>query len=380
MKRIIPYGRQFISKDDIKNVSKILRQDIITSGSKVPEFEKEIQKYLKCKYSTVCNSGTSAIFLSLLSIGVKKNDVIIMPAINFIAAYNVSKILGAKIYLADVNKFNGQMSPEDVINICKKFKIKKIKALIVMYNSGYPSNSDKFYKLKKKYKCFIIEDACHALGAEYKFKKKFFKIGSCKHADISTFSLHPLKTITSGEGGIVTTNSKILDDKIKKFRSLGIKKSKFKHWDYDVELTGFNFRLTDFQCSLGISQLKKIKLFLNKRKQIVKKYNLSFKKLLQICTPETYKSYISSNHLYLINLKKYDIKIKENFIKHMMKYKIITQQHYKPLYKFKNFSGKYISKNAEIYYKSTISLPIFYQLSSKEQNYIINKVNSFFKN
>ena len=132
MKRIIPYGRQFISKDDIKNVSKILRQDIITSGSKVPEFEKEIQKYLKCKYSTVCNSGTSAIFLSLLSIGVKKNDVIIMPAINFIAAYNVSKILGAKIYLADVNKFNGQMSPEDVINICKKFKIKKIKALIVM--------------------------------------------------------------------------------------------------------------------------------------------------------------------------------------------------------------------------------------------------------
>jgi len=380
MKRIIPYGRQFISKEDIKNVSKTLKKDIITSGSEIPKFEKEIQKYLKCKYSTVCNSGTSALFLSLLSIGVKKNDVVIMPSINFVASHNVSKILGAKIYLADVNRYNGQMSPDDVINVCKKFKIKKIKALIVMYNGGYPLNSEKFYNLKKKYKCYIIEDACHALGAEYRFKKNLFKIGSCKHSDISTFSLHPLKTITSGEGGIVTTNSKILDYKIKKFRSLGIKRSKEKHWDYDVELTGFNFRLTDFQCSLGLSQLKKIKNFLKKRKQIVKKYNLGLKKINQINIPIISKSYNSSNHLYLINIKRYNMKKKESFIRYMMKNKILTQQHYKPVYKFKSFKGKYVSRNAEIYYKSTVSLPIFYQLSSKEQNYIISKVNSFFKN
>ena len=380
MKRIIPYGRQFISKEDIKNVSKTLRKDIITSGSEIPKFEKEIQKYLKCKYSTVCNSGTSALFLSLLSIGLKKNDVVIMPSINFVASHNVSKILGAKIYLADVNKYNGQMSPDDVINVCKKFKIKKIKALIVMYNGGYPLNSEKFYNLKKKYKCYIIEDACHALGAEYRFKKNLFKIGSCKHADISTFSLHPLKTITSGEGGIVTTNSKILDDQIKKFRSLGINRSKEKHWDYDVELTGFNFRLTDFQCSLGLSQLKKIKNFLKKRKQIAKKYNLGLKKINQINIPIISKSYNSSNHLYLINIKRYNMKKKESFIRYMMKNKILTQQHYKPVYKFKSFKGKYVSRNAEIYYNSTVSLPIFYQLSSKEQNYIISKVNSFFKN
>ena len=380
MKRIIPYGRQFISKEDIKNVSKTLKKDIITSGSEIPKFEKEIQKYLKCKYSTVCNSGTSALFLSLLSIGLKKNDVVIMPSINFVASHNVSKILGAKIYLADVNKYNGQMSPDDVINVCKKFKIKKIKALIVMYNGGYPLNSEKFYNLKKKYKCYIIEDVCHALGAEYRFKKNLFKIGSCKHADISTFSLHPLKTITSGEGGIVTTNSKILDDKIKKFRSLGINRSKEKHWDYDVELTGFNFRLTDFQCSLGLSQLKKIKNFLKKRKQIVKKYNLGLKKINQINIPIISKSYNSSNHLYLINIKRYNMKKKESFIRYMMKNRILTQQHYKPVYKFKSFKGKYVSRNAEIYYNSTVSLPIFYQLSSKEQNYIISKVNSFFKN
>ncbi len=380
MKKIIPYGRQFISREDIRYVSRSLKKDMITSGNEVLKFEKEIQKYLKCRYSTACSSGTSALFLSLLSIGIKKNDIIIMPSINFVASYNISKILGAKVYLADVDKFSGQMSPENVIDVCKKFKLKKVKALIVMYNGGYPKNSEKFFKLKKKLNCFIIEDACHALGAEYRFNRKMLKIGSCKHSDICTFSLHPLKTITTGEGGIVTTNSKALNQKIKKLRSLGIQKSLNKHWDYDVRLTGFNFRLTDFQCSLGISQLKKIKIFIQRRSQIAKKYNFAFKKLNQLNIPHYVNNYKSSHHLYLINLKKHNMKKKEDFMKYMIRNKILTQYHYKPVYKFKNFEGKYLSKNAEIYYKSTISLPIFYKLSSKEQNYVINKVNSFFNN
>ena len=122
MKKIIPYGRQFISREDIRYVSRSLKKDMITSGNEVLKFEKEIQKYLKCRYSTACSSGTSALFLSLLSIGIKKNDIIIMPSINFVASYNISKILGAKVYLADVDKFSGQMSPENVIDVCKKFK------------------------------------------------------------------------------------------------------------------------------------------------------------------------------------------------------------------------------------------------------------------
>jgi len=380
MKKIIPYGRQFISREDIRYVSRSLKKDMITSGNEVLKFEKEIQKYLKCRYSTACSSGTSALFLSLLSIGIKKNDIIVMPSINFVASYNVSKILGAKVYLADVDKFSGQMSPENVIDVCKKFKLKKVKALIVMYNGGCPKNSENFFKLKKKLNCFIIEDACHALGAEYKFNRKMLKIGSCRHSDICAFSLHPLKTITTGEGGIVTTNSKALNQKIKKLRSLGIQKSSNKHWDYDVRITGFNFRLTDFQCSLGISQLKKIKIFIQRRNQIAKKYNFAFKKLNQLNIPHYVNNYRSSHHLYLINLKKHNMKKKENFMKYMIRNKILTQYHYKPVYKFKNFEGKYLSKNAEIYYKSTISLPIFYKLSSKEQNYVINKVNSFFNN
>ena len=164
MKKIIPYGRQFIDQQDIISVTQSLMKDKITTGLLVDKFEKEINKYLKCKYSVTCNSGTSSIYLALQSIQLKKNDIIIMPSINFIASYNIAKLFGAKVYVADVNSESGQMRPEDVINCCKKFKLKKIKALILMYHGGYPENAEKFRKFRKKLGCYIIEDACHAFG------------------------------------------------------------------------------------------------------------------------------------------------------------------------------------------------------------------------
>ena len=148
-----------------------------------------------------------------------------------------------------------------------------------MYNSGYPNYADQFYKLKKKYNCKIVEDTCHALGAEYKFNQNKFKIGSCKHSDLCTFSFHPLKTITTGEGGAVTTNSKKYFKKMLLFRSHGIERNKKEHWKYQISDFGFNLRLTDFQCALGISQLKKIDKFVNKRKKIATNYKKKLKKL-----------------------------------------------------------------------------------------------------
>ena len=143
-----------------------------------------------------------------------KNDIILMPAVNFISSYNMAKIMQLKIYLVDVDEYTGQITPDKVLDCIKKNKLKKIKALIVMYNGGYPENVKQFYDIKKKYNFLIIEDACHALGAEYKHKKKYYKIGSCKHSDVCTFSMHPLKTITSGEGGIISTNNFICDSSI----------------------------------------------------------------------------------------------------------------------------------------------------------------------
>tara|TARA_E500000178_G_C17038379_1_gene764884 strand:- start:10604 stop:11740 length:1137 start_codon:yes stop_codon:yes gene_type:complete len=375
--KYIPYGRQYIDKKDINAVSKVLKNDIITSGNQVLTFEKKLNKYLKSKYSSVCNSGTSAIYLSLLSINLKKNDIIIMPAINFISSFNIAKTIGAKIYLADVDRITGQMTPEHVEECCKKFKIKKAKAIIVMYNGGYPHNAEKFLKFKKKLSCFIIEDACHALGASYRYKNSFKKIGSCSHSDICTFSLHPLKTITSGEGGVVTTNSKYLDEKIKMYRSLGIRRLNNNHWQYDVSLCGFNFRLNEFQSALGISQLSKINLFVKRRKEIAKIYDNELKKVKKINISKYNTNLIPSYHLYLIN-SNFSHNEKNKFFNFMKKKKIMIQYHYIPIYKFSNFKGKYIGKNAEIYFKSTVSLPIYYELSRTKQNYVINKLKEFF--
>ena len=378
MKTPIPYGRQYIDKLDVREVSIALTNDKITSGEITINFENKISKFLNCKYSISCNSGTSAIFIALHALNIKKGDKIIMPSINFISSYSVAKLLGAKVYLADVDKFTGQMRPEDVENCCKKFGIKNFNVLVVMYNGGYPQNAEKFKKLKNKYKCYIVEDACHALGSSYKIKNKYYKIGSCKHSDICTFSLHPLKTITTGEGGIVTTNNKFLSDKMKMIRSLGIKRSNNKHWEYNITLKGLNFRLTEFQSALGQSQLKKINKFIKKRKEIFFKYNTELKKINQVLTLNFESDYYSSHHLYIIHLNEKNKNQKEKLIKFMLKNKVILQYHYIPIYKFKIFKDKYINKNAKDYYQSAISLPIYYTLKKKEQNLIIRLLKEFF--
>ena len=377
--KIIPYGRQYIDHKDIKSVSRVLNGELITTGSQIDKFENKIKKFLNCKYSITCNSGTSALFLAFKSIDIKSNDIIIMPAINFVASYNIAKQLNAKIFLADIDKETGQMLPSNVIDVCKKYKIKRIKAVVTMYNSGYPYDAEKFKKLKDIYNCFIIEDACHAFGASYKIENKNIKVGSCLHSDISTFSLHPLKTITTGEGGIVTTNSKKIAEKVKKIRSLGIEKNSNKHWEYDVKYVGFNFRLNDFQCALGLSQLDKISKFIAQRKKIFLNYQKLLSKIKEINLPIHLTKYTSSHHLFIINLKKSNIKLKEKFIKFMLKNKILLQYHYIPVYRFKVFRGKYINKNSEIYYKSAISLPIYYGLKYNEQVYITKKIKEFFK-
>ena len=259
----IPYNKQFIDHKDILEVSNSLKKKLITTGVYVKKFEKNISQFMNVKFSLSCNSGTSALHLAMLAINLKPNDIIIMPAINFIAIYNMCKLMKAKIFLADVDPFTGQMTPQTLLNCIERNKLKKIKAIITMYLGGYPENIIEFYNIKKKFNCYLIEDACHALGAKYKFKNKYLPIGSCKHSDISVFSLHAVKTITSGEGGIVNTNNKVLYNKMLNLRSHGIKRDKSSHWKYNVICSGFNYRLSDINCALALSQLKKISKFIN---------------------------------------------------------------------------------------------------------------------
>ena len=380
-KKLISYGRQFIDNSDKKLVQKALSNDLITTGPYVKKFENELNRYLKCKYSYSCSSGTAAIHLAMLSLNLKEKDVVLMPAINFIASYNVAKSMQLKVYLVDVDQYTGQITPNSVIECIKRNKLKRIKVLISMYQGGFPEYSKKFYDLKKKYNFFIIEDACHALGSEYKYKDKFYKIGSCKHSDICTFSLHPLKTITSGEGGIVTTNNLEIAKNIKLFRSHGILRDKKKYWKYDVIRNGFNYRLSDINCALGLSQLKKINFFLKSRKKIYEKYLIELKNYnLNLSMPNYSKNIKPSFHLFLINIVFTKLKKnKDHFIKYLNKHNIMPQFHYIPIYKFKICKEKNVKlPGSEKYFKNSVSIPIYVNLKKKDQEKVFKVIKNYF--
>jgi len=377
------YGKQFIDNSDIKSVNKALKSNYLSQGPINKKLEDKFQNYFNVKHAFTCSSGTAALHLAFLAIGLKKNDYVLMPSVNFIASYNLCKSLGAKIILIDVDNLTGQIRADEILKKLKKLKKFKVKAIVNMLNGGYPQNLEDFYTLKKKLNCYLIDDSCHALGAKYIYKGKIKKIGSCKHTDISTFSLHPLKTITSGEGGVITTNNSRLANLIKSYRSHGLSKDKKRYWIYSLSNYGFNFRLSEIGASLALSQLSKVNEFIKKRKKIAKIY---LKKLSNyknfIHFPEYQQFENSSFHLFLIHLDfkkfKYD---KNHFFQFLNKKGIYPQFHYTPIYrldknikvKIKEFPG------SEKYLKSAISLPIYYNLNFIDQNYVIKELLNYIK-
>ena len=377
--KYIRYGSQTIDKSDVQYVNKCLTSSFLTTGPAIIKFENSFCKYTGSKYSLACSSGTSALHMAFLSIGLKKNDNIILPSINFIAAANMCNLIGANIFFADVDQISGQMTPQTLIACFKRHKIKKIKAFCTMYHGGIPNNAKEFYKIKKKFKCFLIEDSCHALGGMYSRKNNEY-VGNCKYADISTFSFHPVKSITTGEGGMLTTNKKELISKAKLFRNHGITKKYLKennNWFYQIEDIGFNYRMNEIQASLGISQLKKLNKFINKRNMIAKKYKLLFSKYSFIKQVDSYNNDLKSAwHLYVINFSFKNLKISKNdFIQKLHKKKIGVQVHYipnhlQPLYA----KNKYSLIGAKKYFENSLSIPIYPNLKMNEMKKVVNSI------
>lgn len=365
-------GRQFVSSKNILHVKKALKNNLLANGPLSLEFENKIKKKLNCRYVLSCNSGTSALYLSLKSLNLKKGSIVIIPAINFIAAANVCTFLDLKIYLADVDKETGQLTVDEVRKCIKINNIKNPKVIINMYLAGNPRSIYDFYKLKKELGCYLIEDACHAFGSKYVHKKNYY-IGSCKHADISTFSFHPLKSITTGEGGAMTTNSKKIYENAKLIRSHGIQKKR-NYWNYDVVVPGLNFRMSEINAALGISQLSELNRFIKKRKKIYNFYNKqlnffkNFTKIVQV-EKKTYSSY----HLVLANINFKKIKIsKESFFLKMKKKNIFLHYHYIPIFLFKYYRFKKKNyPNSLYFYKNFLSLPIYYGLNLNQLRRVV---------
>jgi dTDP-4-amino-4,6-dideoxygalactose transaminase len=370
------YGKQSIIKSDISAAVKCLKSNFLTGGPNVGNFEKEISKITGCKYSLSCNSGTSAIFLTALTLDLKKGENIIVPNISFVASFNIFSFLDCNVYLADVDSCTGQITPESIIQCIKKEKINKLKCFVTMPLGGSIINAEGFYDIKKKYKCFWMEDNCHALGSSYSFKNKIEKGGSCRHSDFSIFSFHPIKAITTFEGGCINFKSKKLFNKAKLLRSHGITKKK-NYWEYDVILNGFNFRLSDVSAAVGISQLKRLKQFIAKRRSIAKLYFKLLKNNKNIKFNFHKFPIHNSWHLFIILIDfKYLKFSKKYFIKKLNSKGIFPQVNYIPTSKFSVYKGKKNFKLSENFFNKEISLPIFFDLKNKQIIKICDHINN----
>ncbi len=377
---MIRYSEQYIDQKDISSVIKILKSDLITTGPKISEFEKSLSKKVKSKYCVVFNSATSALHSACIALGLKRNDWVWTSTNSFVASANCGLYCGAKIDFVDIELETYNIDLKKLETKLGKTKKKLLpKIIIPVAFAGQSYDLDHLVRLSKKYKFKILEDASHALGAKYKNRN----VGSNKDT-ISVFSFHPVKMITTGEGGSAHTNNKRYYDIMKSVSSHGIvrKKNNLNHGInyllYEQKYLGFNYRLTDIQAALGISQLKKLSLFIKKRRMIANIYNQYLnRKNLTLPIEKNYAK--SSFHLYVVLMK--NKKKRDDLINSLKKESIYTNIHYKPIHLqsyFKKLGFKKGDfKNAENYYERAISLPIHPNLKKKEVMKIIRKVNNF---
>ncbi len=376
---MIPYSHQTIDNTDIKAVIEVLKSDWLTQGPKVAEFEYKLCQYTGAKYAIAVCNATSALHLACLAANIQKDDEVITSPITFASTTNAVIFCGGKPVFADIQEDTVNIDPQEII---KKIT-KSTKAIIPIHFAGHPADLLEIQKIAKKRKLSIIEDASHALGAVYQGSK----IGSCKYADMTVFSFHPVKSITTGEGGAITTNSKDLYDKLVLLRTHGITKDplKFKTynpqtdgaWYYEMQALGFNYRITDIQCALGISQIRRLDNFINKRKRIVDFYNRAFRKNRNISIP-TQKSYVKSSwHIYYIRLK--DQSQRLYLFNKLKELNIGAQVHYIPVYYHPFYDNKFgyhkgFCPKAEDYYSKTVTIPLYPTLTQVQVNYIVKAV------
>jgi UDP-4-amino-4,6-dideoxy-N-acetyl-beta-L-altrosamine transaminase len=373
----INYGRQTIGEDDIKAVSDVLRSDFLTTGPLVDRFEKRFAEFVGARFAVAVSNGTAALHLACLAAGVKGGEVITSP-ITFAASANCALYCGARPVFADIDK-HGLINPEEV----EKSVTKKTRALIPVHLAGLPCNMEQISAIAKKHGLTVIEDCSHALGAEYKGSR----IGDCRHSDMCTFSFHPVKLMTTGEGGMITTNSEKIYKRLKKLRNHGITKEPKEFvgrpdgpWYHEIQELGYNYRLTDIQCALGLGQLTKAERFIRDRQKIAGKYQKELGPVREIELIGVPNDRTHAYHLFIIMLD--TPKKRLGLFEHLSKSGINCQVHYIPVYLHPLYQGlgyeRGLCPRAEEFYGRILSIPIYPGLTDEETDTIITSIKEFF--
>lgn len=375
----IPYGRQNIEQDDINAVVETLQTDFLTQGPKVKEFEDKFAQYVGAKYALAVNNATSGLHLSVLAMNLKKGDRVITTPITFAASANCVRYAQGEVWFADVDPDTYLLSLESTRKLIESKPKGFFKGIIPVDFAGLPVNLEEFRKLANQHDLWIIEDACHAPGGYFTDSKNNKQYcGNGNYADIGVFSFHPVKHIACGEGGMLTTNSEEVYNKLSLLRTHGITKENMSEnhggWFYEMQELGFNYRLTDFQSALGITQLAKNDLGVIRRNEISQTYKDAFQGKIKFQSlPEG--SY-NAHHLFVIEVD--DRKGLYDFLK---SHNIFAQIHYIPVHTLPYYKNIGYSEaeltNAENYYSKCISLPMFPSLTNVELLYVIDKVLEF---
>lgn len=381
----IPYGHQSINEEDIQAVVDVLKSDFLTTGPKVEEFEKTVADYVGAKYAVAIANGTAALHAACFAAGISEGDEVITTPITFAASANCALYCGARPVFADIDPETYNIDPDDI----ERKITDKTKAIVAVHYTGQPCDMDRIHAVAKKHGILVIEDAAHALGAVYKGKK----IGSL--SDMTTFSFHPVKHITTGEGGMIMTDDEKLYQKLRLFRAHGITREEemLQHgqewdggacrdredyrgsWYYEQVELGLNYRITDIQCALGISQMKRLDTFLEKRRKLVERYNKAFSDCKDLVLPKQMEGVESAWHLYVIQVLNHN---RGEVFEELRKAGIGANVHYIPVYTFPYYQAhgyrNVYCKNAEELYKHIISLPLYPDLTEEQQDYVINAV------
>ena len=380
MNRMIPYAKQDISDEDIDSVIEVLKSDFLTQGNKVPLFEDIISERVGAKYALAANSATSCLYLSCLSLGLSKEDILWTSPITYVASANCALYCGAEVDFVDIDPLTWNISVEILEEKLKTArKIKKVpKILVLVHLAGNPCDLKKVFDLSKEYGFSIIEDASHALGSKYSGEH----IGSSVYSDISVFSFHPVKNITTGEGGMILTNNQKLSEKIDLYRSHGVTRDTKKMinkeeglWYYEQLLLGFNFRMSDIHAALGISQMNSLDKFISKRNELSQIYTEELKGL-PLTIQRVRKEDLSAWHIFVIHLKLNELKLSRLEIYNSLRNKGIgVNVHYIPVHLHPFYKNLGFNKgdfpNSENYYDGAITIPMFTKLKKKEIKYVI---------
>ena len=379
MKNAIPYGRQNIEQDDIDAVVETLTADFLTQGPKVKEFEDKFAAYIGAKYAVAVNNATSGLHLAVLALGLKEGERVITTPITFAASANCVRYAGGEVWFADIDPDTYLLSLESTRKLIESKPKGFFKGIIPVDFAGLPVDLEAFKSLAQEHDLWIIEDACHAPGGYFKDSKGEIQMcGNGAYADIGIFSFHPVKHIACGEGGMVTTNSEELFKKLSLLRTHGITKENMAEdhggWFYEMQELGYNYRLTDIQSALGITQLAKNKIGVARRNAIANKYKEAFTGKIKFQSlPE---GNLNAHHLFVIEVE--DRKGLYDFLRTQ---NIFAQIHYIPVHTMPYY--KEIGYNdidltcAENYYSKCISLPMYPSLTDEEQDFVIEKVLSY---